>query len=662
MSKLSGSFFEQHIEKIVFAVAVVLCGWIGWTRVFFCPNTITVDNRRFKPGQVDIYISDKARAVQAKLNSKAVVKKTYKSKAQDFLALMKSPLSQIDSSITLLQPSSVQDSIHPKYSMPQIGEVTGVEAEHIRAAAYIPIHQIDLENVSDQGAYAPNDLDLVTVEGKFDISSLYKSFHDSFAGPEVPERWRDPCLVKPVFAAVELQRQRLGEDGIWSAWEDVPRARNDARRDMFSITEQTGQLSAGGVKVKWLKFDDPIIQSDLLQPAAYQIASTDEEWFPPSIHKKYVENQRAIDLQKKREAREEAAAKRKQEREQAREKAKQQRRTTTSRTASTALGTAAGPQGEQAFMQLLYGGGPMSTSPSRRARTPAKKLKPRAGSETTTDKTKKLHRTMLDVSEFYSELRDISLTGKNLAKMTEPLVFWAYDDTVQPGQTYRYRIRLGVFNPVAGTDEFVKSDLSYKDKVILWSDFSDVTEPVSIPARLYFFPVNVQEASKAVEVQVSKYALGYWYNEQFMVKRGETIGTVADTKVKQSDENSTVPKKIDYDTGAILVDVVPVNDLSGRSLHSRRYFDMLYSFDGKVIERVPVKVVNWPNELRAKFGEVKLLAKKTREPLRAWGGKGIRRISPVPTTMPGMPGAGGQMTPDQLMMLQMLMEQGGTPR
>ncbi len=659
MRKLGGSFFEQHIEKIVFAVALVLCGWIGWTQIFFCPNTITVDDRQFKPGQVDIYISDKARAVQARLNSKAVVKKTYESKAQDFLALMKSPLAQIDTNITLLQPVSTQNSIHPKYRMPQIGEVAGVDAEHIRAAAYIPIHQINLENVDDQAAYAPNDLDLVTVEGKFDVSSLYESFHESFAGTEVPEQWRAPRLAKPVFAAVQLQRQGLLDDVGWSKWEDVPRVRIDARRDMFSIVEQVVELSAGGVKVKRLKFDDPVVQSDLLQPAAYRIASSDEEWFPPAIHKKYVANQSQIDLQKKREAREEAAAKKKEEREQAREKAKQERRTTRPATA-TSPGSGGGPQNEQAFMQLMYGGSPMGTSTSRRTRTTVKK--PRAGSETAADKSKKLQRTMFNVNEFYSELKDISLTGKNLAKMAEPLVFWAYDDTVQAGQTYRYRIRLGVFNPVAGTEEFAQSDLSYKDKVILWSGFSDVTEPVSIPAMLYFFPVNMQEASKAVEVQVSKYALGYWYNEQFMVKRGETIGTVADTKVEQSSQDLMLPERIDYDTGAILVDVVPVNDLSGRSLHSRRYFDMLYSYDGKVIERVPVKLVNWPNELRLKFGKVRLLAKKTKEPLRAWGGKGVRRISPIPT-MPGMmpPGAGGQMTPDQLFM-QLLMERGGPPQ
>lgn len=658
MSKLGGGFFERHIEKIVFAVALVLCGWIGWTHVFFCPNTITVDNRRFKPGQVDIYISDKARALQARLDAKVVAKESYKSKAQDFLALMKSPLAQIDTNITLLQPVSVQDSIHPKYRMPQIGEVAGAEAEHIRAAAYIPVRQINIENVDDQEAYEPNDLDLVTVEGEFDISSLYESFHESFAGTEVPEQWRDPCLAKPVFAAVELQRQELLDDGGWSKWEDVPRMRIDARRDMFSIVEQAGELSAGGVKVKRLKFDDPVVQSDLLQPPAYQIASSGEEWFPPSIHKKYVANQTQINLQKKREAREEAVAKRKKEREEARDKAKQGRRTTRP-AAGTSLG--AGLQSQQALMQLLSGGGPMGTSSSRRTRTTAKK--PRAGSKTVADKAKKPQRITFGVSEFYSKLKDISLAGKNLAKMTEPLVFWAYDDTAQAGQTCRYRIRLGVFNPVAGTDEFARSDLAFKDKVILWSGFSDVTEPVSIPAMLYFFPVNVQEASKAVEVQVSKYALGYWYNEQFMVKRGEIIGTVADTKVEQDSRDLTVPEKIDYDTGAILVDVVPVNDLSGKSLRSQRYFDMLYSYDGKLIERVPVKLVNWPNNLRLKFGEVKLLAKKTKEPLRAWGGKGIRRISPVPT-MPGMmqPGAGGQMTPDQLMMMQMLMETGGAPR
>ncbi len=64
-----------------------------------------------------------------------------------------------------------------------------------------------------------------------------------------------------------------------------------------------------------------------------------------------------------------------------------------------------------------------------------------------------------------------------------------------------------------------------------------MTDIVDIPKRLYFFPINVQEAAKAVEVQVCKYVMGYWHSEQFMVKRGDIIGKIA--KVEASEKDKT---------------------------------------------------------------------------------------------------------------------------
>ena len=55
----------------------------------------------------------------------------------------------------------------------------------------------------------------------------------------------------------------------------------------------------------------------------------------------------------------------------------------------------------------------------------------------------------------------------------------------------------------------------------------------AIPKRLYFFPINVQEAAMAAEVQVCKYVMGYWHSEQFMVKRGDIIGKMAKVEAER---------------------------------------------------------------------------------------------------------------------------------
>jgi hypothetical protein len=275
----------------------------------------------------------------------------------------------------------------------------------------------------------------------------------------------------------------------------------------------------------------------------------------------------------------------------------------------------------------------------------------------------------------YDELKKMLLSNKEISKLKEPIVFWSHDDTVEPGNTYRYRVRLGVFNPVAGTGQVRAEDADYDSRVILWSKYSDVTEPVHIPQRLYFFPVGVQEASKGVEVQVYKYALGYWYSAQFMVKRGDEIGKGLKTepssadkskargkeaeKTKEEEKNLTLPEMVDYTTGAIVMDVIASGVWSGdKALVQGQYYEMLYSYNGDTIERMATKQMFWPEEIRTRYAEIRALEKKPKLAFRAWsntsvlGQQRIFRGIPTKTTSP-RPGE-EQMSQDEMNYMMML--------
>jgi hypothetical protein len=112
-------------------------------------------------------------------------------------------------------------------------------------------------------------------------------------------------------------------------------------------------------------------------------------------------------------------------------------------------------------------------------------------------------------------------------------------------------------------------------------------------------------------------------------------------------ESQTEPESIDYSTGAVLVDAVSVNDWSGQeSLRPRRYFDMLYSFDGTNIERAAISSLNWPQDLQNAYTNIKTLQREPKEPLRAWSsGAGRRSIQPAR----GMGGYDGDGMYDDMM-------------
>ena len=291
MKKTGENIFEAHIEKMVLAIVVVLCTWLLITRVLFSPNNIEYDGKKFVTSTIDDYILRETNVLEDRLNGKSESMAPYEPNAADYKALIARSMRDIDVSLYLPKPNHSLINVNDNriYRIPYIGEVNDVLVEHIRAAAYVPVVEIDEGTVYDLSVSKPNDIDLVTVEGRFDVVGLYERFRESFAGHSVKEQWRDPCLAEPVFAAVQLERQEQFVDGGWSDWQVVPRSRVESRRKMFEIIEEVEDLPTGGVKVRILQFDEPSAQKELLQPEPYQIASGYEEWFPPSLHEEWLE-------------------------------------------------------------------------------------------------------------------------------------------------------------------------------------------------------------------------------------------------------------------------------------------------------------------------------------------------------------------------------------
>jgi len=670
MSKKGDNFFEEHIEKIVLVVVGLVCIWLFLTRVLFSPNVVIYDNKKFSPGAIDDYIltSKDAADLKEKLSSKPT-SKSYEPKIGEIRGLFDSAIGGIDvNGWPLPIHSSMDFRDRRKYRIPEIGEVNEVTMGYIRAVAYVPTVEINEEVVYGKAATEVNDIDFVTVEAKFDVKGLYERFYDNFAGNDVEEEeWRDPCLANPVFSDVQLQRQEALADGSWSGWQIVPRTRIDHRKKMFEVIEDVEDLPPGGMKVRLLQFDDRVVRIDLLQPKAYRIASAREEWFNPSLHKKFLKLLREEEMEERRAAMEAAREGREQEFEGRRE----ERRI---RSPEPWRRSGSGRYEELEGRDELFAGGGTSvrerrprTSRSERSRSD-RELSPRRIEREEREREKERERLRLarsrdvtrttSVDDVYREFNGILITRRtDLARMREPLVFWAHDDTVEPEKRYRYRIRLGVFNPIAGTNQFSEEYRGFKNKVVLWSEFSDITEAVEVPGRSYFFARDIRnETAKIVTVQVSRYVLGYWHSKDFAVEQGEVIGKVVESETTSRtrrqamasgffEENAaayevygeeelramgigsdtmgyTVPETIDYTTGAVLVDVIAVNDWSGgKNLHRRGYFDMLYTFDGMSIERMPIRTRYWSKELKITFDKIGKSQKQPQQPFRDWGSK-----------------------------------------
>ena len=630
MIRKIGRVLEDHIEKIVLIIVGILCTWLLMTRVIFSPNVVPYDNEgktiNVKPSQIDGFIETEARnSLQQRRNTGTIKIEPYESRTSDFLALIEQPVRNINTTLNAPNPVGIQKKVVANadvYDLPDdiVGSVTNVAMEYIRAAAYIPTSTITLDNSYEEDTSEPNNLDLIIVEAEYDIAGLCDRLYEVFIDDVYEPEYRDPCLAKPIFATVNLQRRELTGKGTWSNWQNVRQPMTNPYGDLFDVIEDIEDLPPGGLELRLLQLDDREIQINLLQPEGYQIASAKEELFPPRLHRKYLDALDDEEREERRLAREEEI--------EDRDNSRDNRRNTRS---NTGIGMQGNTRQNQT--QRTRGGrnstrGGATTNLYDTAATG--RTRNRRDQEDELDTYTGLQEEELSpVEEVYFDLEDILITYEtDFAKMSDPLVFWAFDDTVEPFKTYQYRIRLGLLNQIAGKKA---------NDLILWSDFSNTTETVEIPGMTYFFAKSIKEAAKTINVTVCKYILGYWYSENFSVAQGEAIGSLveiekeeeSDSRSRLTDDRITViatdefiePDEIDYNTGAVMVDVVAVNDyMEGRNtLETRNYYDMLYSYDGLNIEHMPVNSKYWPqNMLRANSNVSKQL-RDEKEPFKEFG-------------------------------------------
>lgn len=689
-----GSLIEAHVEKMVLIIVGLVCIWLFISRVLFSPNVMPYDKGKYSPGEIDQVIGKQAESLREGLGRSPVAKEPYEPQVDDFLAMMDSAISNVDTDIHPPLPyvSSGKVVYGRTYRLPTIGDVGDVEVEHIRAVAYVPTEGLKPDLPYEKAQNEPNDVDLVTVEAKFNVADLCRRFEESFLINVEKEEWADPCLAKPVFAAVNLQRQEMLEDRGWSDWVDVPRSEVEHLSRLLDIVESVEDLPAGGINVRLLQFKNEQVQIELLQPKGYQIASPKEEWFPPTLHRDFLEQQRRDEAEERRAARDE-------------QREQEQRDRPSLRGRGTGLSAGRGRAG---MYPDMYGDSRMGYGDTRGGRSRRPQIDRRAGRSTQqlytatsphgdrgrlsdrrrpttgrgtrgqlSDEAAYLPGQMArrpSVADVYEKFDDeVSiLSTEEFPRMKEPLLFWAHDDTVESFKSYRYRIRLGVFNPVAGTDQLSDSDKASENQVILWSGFSRVTEPVEIPGRMYFFPNEIQETAKKVTVQVSKLRLGQWHSEDFPVMPGEVVGRVVEVELTREEraarrrellyrggartsDRITEPDQIDYRTGAVLVDAVQVDDWAGGgSLRPRSYHDMLYSYDGLDIKHRPIGSKNWPTQLAVMYAEIRRSERAEPEEFRAFNSRvGGRRRVPG-----GMEGYEDMDLEYQMMMEDMMMRPG----
>ncbi|NLK40608.1 MAG: hypothetical protein GX298_00960 [Planctomycetes bacterium] len=606
---------ETHVDKIILGPIGLISLYLLWMFLITNPYAVEVQGKKFGPGQIDQYNRQQARMIEEALNRPAEPIAYDLRITAEFEELFHNSLPKLAIDLPIPYPGVgekviVEDRIYP---VPDVVPPADVRLAWVRGAAHLPTEEVTPDMPYQAVPTELGDLDFVSVSARIDVQTLYRNFQQSFVGPRLNVAWREPAFARPVFARVELQRRQVLEDGSWSSWTTLPRPRTDAFRKLIESTPlTTEEMEFGGVMM-WIKqYEDPRVQISLLQPPPYDFASLAIPWMPPKYFDEAQEILKRQEEERRRRLREE------------RLRARSERDDTGSQ---TVRGRDMLPQGGR-MTEIPQPAPTIRTTAQRRERT-------------LDDIRREMQQDFIDEKTRLDNLRD-------------PLLIWAHDDTAQPGQTYQYRIRFGVFNPIAGRDWFSEDQKHYKNQVVLWSDFGEPTpQLVSIPKMMHLFPLDVFAKDEGgVKVDVARYYLGQWRTNEFDVFPGQIIGkkveytpsTAAAAAVPMAMPEmmggrgggfaaGSQPLSVDFSTPYLFVDVNTLIQWRGTS--RQEFYQMLCYGPEESLLGFPIGTRYWSADMSREYREIKD-AEQNAMPLN------LSR-----STMPGqmMPRDAGRMMP-----------------
>ena len=150
-------------------------------------------------------------------------------------------------------------------------------------------------------------------------------------------------------------------------------------------------------------------------------------------------------------------------------------------------------------------------------------------------------------------------------------LFRFFDFTVQPGKTYRYRVRFELVNPNFGLPTQILERAEYAEQQFLLTEWSDPTEPVTVTRPSHLLAGSVKGTSASREAEATLLVLS-WNAEKGVLatKKKEKIrrGAVAnfaseDVLLSPPGSNKPEQAKVDLQTDSMLVDMFGGEKLPG---------------------------------------------------------------------------------------------------
>jgi hypothetical protein len=594
MKKGSLNIIELHVEKLILALAV---GFMLFVVVFYMlgPNRVNYKGRELGPDEIDEAIYAEAQRLQQAISNH----RPETQEVPDFAAELRRKAREglyVDETVPRELPVAVSFNV-PLQTFEDAEGGSGEDIELVKPLAPVaPALRTGISLVEsqaplrlgpvagaraevEQGERESKSLSWVTVGAYFpDEAQRQEMINAGYAG----------YMSKVYLVGTEAQRQEMTDSGDWTDWVDVdlgsamPKVNipepvlDDRSGVILNQDELDGTLDQVKAYQAWLK-----------QPRFLPVDAGDD-WAPPPL----AGHEDDFDLDEEEEEEDEE--------EEERPAVSPQ---PTDRSGGRAPPTATG--GGRAGSRFgggraggRMGGGRAGGGQAGAGRAPAQ---PRTGAGARPQEGRREVRQLFkDLGEAfaeknYNEVQNIAENIKRhsaanrgdkrkadkylkrverIRERTEDLggepeyvefvrrpetnepAIWFHDTTVEPGKTYRYRMRARLWNRYVGRMEAMKNPDDAR-RVVLVGDWSLPSDSITVAPKQHFFVSGRRFGEPpAARVDVFRWYDGDWLKETFEVQVGDVIGELAETRIPEWDKDLRPKRKeLDFSTNAVVLDV-----------------------------------------------------------------------------------------------------------
>jgi len=543
--KQNMNIVESHFEKAIVALAALVFVWVIYAH-FISPPSIKIGSVKLSASETARRAAELAKDAEQQLGRPAkIIPAQRQSTAEGIFNAVK-PF-ELQVAEAPMHPAFIVGQDQPKdkgpFYVPDILDLQDPKIALTHSLANVPTEQ---EPEPEQPIQPTTDR-FETKDIDFvtvEATFPMKQMYDEFKKSFASPRAGKPLdkFTEPIIAVVQLQRQQLGDDGNWAEPVIVPRLKVDLMAQK-KTADQIDKLTPAGFQMLLDQRQDFDIQLDILQPKPYELV--EQTWMSPTQQEESESDDR--DDRRRPSARPKRLAR---------------------------PGSVGGREGIGRPRDMMRDMRMFGPDGVRTRRRPARRtsIRQNAPDELVTDK----------------------------------LLVWAHDETVASGETYRYSIRLGIFNPIAETNWFVQSQKNLKSQRILWTKWVSPEKIVKIPVTIAFFPTR-----KSDSVEVFRYQLGRWYKDRFAISPGSAIGQVRkeklSTKERVSEDSNAETIDVDYRTGAMVLDIIPDRVhwfTRGTKSVKITCDDIIYQTADGTVKRLPIYKNCWPEDLLETYSEV----------------------------------------------------------